>query len=569
MSVPYIPDNAPFTTEQKAWLNGFLAGMFSSQDAGQSTGVVESKPVSILWGSQTGNSEGLARKVSKTLGAKGFAPTVYDIGEYDHSKLAEESLLLMVTSTFGDGEPPDNAAEFHEWILSDEAPQLEKLKYSVLALGDTNYPEFCKCGIDFDERFKALGATPIVPRVDCDVDYDDDFEAWLKAVEEAAGATGGDDSVEEGPPDAPEYGKKNPFPAKLLKSLNLNGEESAKETQHIEISLEGSGFTYEPGDALAVVPSNDAGYVEDLIKAAGFSGSEEVDGASLREALTDKYDVTNLTLKGLKAYAAFSGSEKLAALAEDKDAFKDYSWGRQFIDLLTEAPASFEKPEDLLGLLGKLAPRLYSISSSPRAHENEVHVTVGVVKYDAHGRARKGVCSNYLAEHSGESPVRIFFHHTKTFKLPEDSDTPIIMVGPGTGIAPFRAFLEERAAVGGKGKNWLFFGDQHAASDFLYQGELGEYLKSGVLTRLDTAFSRDQAEKIYVQTRMIEQGEELWSWLSEGGCFYVCGDASRMAKDVDKALHKVVETHGGMSEAEAADYVNAMKKEKRYLRDVY
>ncbi|MDQ8199348.1 sulfite reductase subunit alpha [Pelagicoccus enzymogenes] len=569
MSSPFIPDTAPFSVEQRAWLNGFLAGMFSSQEGGKEPVVMEAKPVSILWGSQTGNSEGLARKISKVLGNKGFAPTVYDMDDYDVSKLAEESMLLLVTSTFGDGEPPDNAAAFYNWLLSDEAPKLEKLKYSVLALGDSNYPEFCKCGIDIDQRFKALGATPMVERVDCDVDYDDAFEGWLKAVEDAAGAAASEGGEAEAAPSEPEFGKKNPFPAKLLNNYNLNTEESSKETRHVEISLEGSGMSYEPGDALAVMPVNDAAYVEDLLKAAGFTGDEAVEGTTLRKALVEDYDVTNLTLKSLKAYAELSGSEKLAALAEDKEAFKAYAWGRQFIDLLTEAPVAFETPEALLALLGKLAPRLYSISSSPKAHENEVHVTVGVVRYDAHGRARKGVCSNFLADHKGEDPVRIYFHHTKTFKLPTDTSLPVIMVGPGTGIAPFRAFLEERAATQSSGKNWLFFGDQHAASDFLYQDQLSEYQASGVLTKLDTAFSRDQEKKVYVQDRMREQGAELYEWLEAGGHFYVCGDASRMAKDVDTALHQVIAEHGKKTEEEAAAYVEAMKKSKRYLRDVY
>ncbi|MBK1877360.1 sulfite reductase subunit alpha [Pelagicoccus mobilis] len=543
--------------------------MFSSQDGGQGTAVVEAKPLSILWGSQTGNSEGLARKISKTLGGKGFVPTVYDMDEYDVSKLSEESLLLIVTSTFGDGEPPDNAAAFHAFLHGDQAPKLEKLKYSVLGLGDSNYPEFCKCAIDIDIRLKALGATSIVERVDCDVDYDDDFDAWLKNVEEAAGAAASESTEAEEASQEPEYGKKNPFPAKLKTNYNLNSEESAKETRHIEISLEGSGLSYEPGDALAVVPVNDAAYVDDLLAAAGFTGGEEVEGSTLRKLLIEEYDVTTLTIKGLKAYAKLSGSETLAGIAADKEVFKEYVWGRQFIDLLTEAPVTFENPEALLGLLGKLAARLYSISSSPKAHENEVHVTVGVVRFDAHGRARKGVCSNFLADHDGEAPVRIYFHPSKTFKLPEDPSVPVIMVGPGTGIAPFRAFLEERAAVGGAGQNWLFFGDQHAASDFLYQDQLGDFQKSGLLNKLDTAFSRDQAEKVYVQDRMRENGAELYKWLEAGAHFYVCGDASRMAKDVDSALHEVIATHGGKTEEEAAAYVEGIKKSKRYLRDVY
>lgn len=543
--------------------------MFSSQENGEGSAVLEAKPVSILWGSQTGNCEGLARKLSKTLGGKGFAPKVYDMDEYDISQLKEESLLLVITSTFGDGEPPDNAASFHAFLHGDEAPRLEQLRYSVLGLGDTNYPEFCKCAIDIDSRLKALGATAIVDRVDCDVDYDDEFDAWLASVEETAGAVGSLELDSSDVYQEPEYGKKNPFPAKLLNNYNLNGEGSSKQTRHIEISLEGSGLTYEPGDAVAIIPLNDAGYVEDFLNAVGFSGEEEVNGTALRQLLIEEYDVTTLTLKGVKAYAEMGGSLKLELIASDKEAFKVYARGRQLIDLLVEAPFKFESVEALLGHLSKQAARLYSISSSPKAHQNEVHVTVGVVRYEAHGRARKGVCSNYLAGHEGDTPVRIYFHPSKTFKLPADPDAPVIMVGPGTGIAPFRAFLEERAASGGSGQNWLFFGDQHAECDFLYQDQLGDFQKSGVLNKLDTAFSRDQEEKVYVQDRMRENGAELFKWLEAGAYFYVCGDASRMAKDVDLALHQVVAEQGNKSEQEAAAYVEAIRKSKRYLRDVY
>lgn len=571
---PFIPEdaNAPFSKDQIAWLNGFLAGMYSNQGSIQGMDAnitqTELKLITILWGSQTGNSEGLAKKASKALKGRGFAPSVVDMGEYDSLKLKDEDLLLIITSTYGDGEPPDNAAALYDWVLSEDAPRLEKLRYSVLAMGDSNYPDFCKCGIEFDERLKALGATQISPRVDCDSDFDDDFDAWLEVVADAAGAV--ESGVDEVAIKESGYGKKNPFPAKIIRNYNLNGETSSKETRHVEISIAGSGLSYEAGDALAVLPTNDVGYVEDLLKVVGFSGEEVLEGGtSLKKALIEEYDVTNLSLKTLKAYAALSGNAKLIALGEDKDAFKEFSWGRQFVDLLTEASYSFSSVEEFVGLLGKLSPRLYSISSSPNAHENEVHVTVGVVRYDAHGRERKGVCSNFLADHDGESAVRVFFHHSKTFKLPENDDLPVIMVGPGTGIAPFRAFLEERSISGAKGKNWLFFGDQHVDCDFLYSDELDAFQKIDVLTKLDTAFSRDQAEKVYVQNRMEQNGGELFAWLEEGGCFYVCGDASRMAKDVDMALHRLIAKHGAMGEGEAKEYVEGLKRDKRYLRDVY
>ncbi len=549
--------------------------MFSSEDGGQGTVVVDAKPVSILWGSQTGNSEGLARRISKALGSKGFAPTVYDMADYDVAKLADESLLLLVTSTFGEGEPPDNAATFYNWLLSDEAPQLDSLKYSVLALGDSSYPDFCKCGIDIDLRFKALGATPIVDRVDCDADYDDAFAAWLTSVEEAAGAVASVGSVEEeAAPAEPTFGKKNPFPAKLLNNQNLNTDASSKETRHVEISLEGSGLSYEPGDALAVMPMNSASLVGELIEAAGFEPDELApmphgEDRPLFEALRECYDISTLSPAFVLACSRLTKSPELKEIVKDEAKLADYMVGRQLIDPIVEFGVIFPTTEYLVAPLKQLQPRLYSISSSPKAHKDEVHLTVGVVRYETHGRERKGVCSNFLAEHTGEEPVRIYFHHTKTFKLPTDTNAPVIMVGPGTGIAPFRAFLEERAATKAAGKNWLFFGDQHEASDFLYREQLDEYQASGVLTQLDTAFSRDQEQKVYVQDRMREKGAELYEWLEAGGHFYVCGDASRMAKDVDAALHQVIATHGNKTEEEAAAYVEAMKKSKRYLRDVY
>ncbi|MDQ8203785.1 sulfite reductase subunit alpha [Pelagicoccus sp. SDUM812003] len=577
LSAPFIPENAPFSTEQRSWLNGFLAGLYSNHGdldsgSGQSQ---ETRPITILWGSQTGNSEGLARKVSKTLGGNGFAPAVFDMGDYDFAKLSEEEVLLVITSTYGEGEPPDNAAAFYDWIMSDSAPKLEKLKYSVLALGDKNYPDFCKCGIEIDQRLGALGAECLTPRVDCDVDFEEPFGKWLSAVQTAAGAASVAESAEddEGEPQS-EYGKHNPFPAKLISNAVLNGEGSSKETRHVEISLEGSGLSYEPGDALAVKPMNTPHLVDELIAAAGFEPHELApaphgDDLPLYDALLEHYDITVLTSAFVLACARLSKSAELKELVKDEEKLSAYLVGRQMIDPIVEFGVVFPTTEYLVAPLKQLQPRLYSISSSPKAHQDEVHLTVGVVRYDSHGRLRKGVCSNFLADHDGSQPIRIYFHPTKTFKLPEDADTPVIMVGPGTGIAPFRAFLEERSATGAKGSNWLFFGDQHASCDFLYREELEAYQESGLLTRLDTAFSRDQEKKVYVQDRMKESGEELFKWLESGARFYVCGDASRMAKDVDRALHEIIAEHGGKSSDEAKAYVDALKKEKRYLRDVY
>ena len=373
-----------------------------------------------------------------------------------------------------------------------------------------------------------------------------------------------------------QYSRKNPFPATLNERVLLNGEGSAKETIHLEFDLEGSGLSYETGDALAVVPHNAADVVEDILKTTGLDADSTVslkDGeCSLRDALTRKLDVTGISLPVLKRYFELCKSPELEALLQpdNKQQLQDYLYGRELIDVLQQFPAPELSADALVSVMRKLPPRLYSIASSPKAHEGEVHLTVGVVRYDAHGRSRKGVCSTYLADGVEEGDkVDVFVTPNKHFKVPANPDAPLIMVGPGTGIAPFRAFIEERQATGAKGKNWLIFGDQHYLTDFLYQTEWQSYLEDGVLTKLDVAFSRDQREKVYVQDRMRENAQELYAWLQQGASFCVCGDASRMAVDVDKALHDIVAQQGGLSEEAAIDYVKQLKADKRYLRDVY
>lgn len=574
MPVPYIPETAPFTTDQRAWLNGFIAGMFSegAMPAFGEQSATEPKPaLTIAWGSQTGNAESLAKKFAKTAKSQGFEATVADLEGFDISAVAEGGNLLLVTSTYGEGDPPDNAQSFYDTIHAPDAPKLEKLNFSVLGLGDTNYPDFCQTAKDFDLRLEALGAKRIAARIDCDVDYDDPADAWWGSVlgELGSAATAPEVSEEIG------YSKKNPFPSLVLKNENLNGEGSAKATHHVEFSLEGSGLEYEAGDALAVVPENDGALVEEVISLLGFNGDEKVplpsgEEASLAEALKTSYDITKLMKGTALRIAELAGSDELKTLAEDKAAFAEYSWGREIVDLIVEFKPSWPSAADFVADLKKLAPRLYSISSSPKAHPGEVHLTVGHVAYESHGRKRAGVCSDWLAKSmAGEQKTPVYVQVSKHFRPPENPDAPMVMVGPGTGIAPFRAFLEEREATGAKGPNWLFFGDQKAECDFLYAEQIDAWQKSGHLTRLDTAFSRDQKEKIYVQHRMEENAAELVAWMDKGGSFYVCGDASRMAKDVDAALHKAFETVKGWSAEDAEAHVASLKKEKRYLRDVY
>ncbi|GHC05983.1 sulfite reductase subunit alpha [Cerasicoccus arenae] len=582
---PFLPDNAPFSPDQRAYLNGLLAGMFSSSPAMSdfAEDSAPARPLTILFGSQTGNAESVAKQAAKKANVQGFQTTVFDMEAYPKENLAAEQNLLIITSTYGEGEPPDNAMELHAFLLSDAAPKLENVHFSVLGLGDSNYPDFNECAKQFDVRLAELGAQRMHDGVYCDVDFDDDFEAWLTGTLAAAGdVTATTSSATQSQTVAPVaveapagHSRKNPFPAKLLSNYNLNKVGSAKETRHVEICLEGSGLEYEAGDALGVFPVNCTDLVEELLALTGFDGEEAVpgmDGAevALRLALAEHYDITNLSKLFLANLAPFSNHEKLNKLLADGNGnIDEYIKGRQIIDPLVDFPGKWSSAAEFIDMFKKLAPRLYSISSSPKAHPGHVHLTVGAVRYETHGRSRKGVCSTFLADLPAGTPVRVYVHPNKHFKPPADPNRPMIMVGPGTGIAPFRAFLEERHAVDAPGKNWLFFGDQKSAFDFLYEDQLNELKEAEKLHRLDLAFSRDSAEKFYVQHLMIQQGEELFTWLEEGGHFYVCGDASRMAKDVDAALHEIVKTVGRKTEEEAAAYIDDLRKQKRYVRDVY
>ena len=500
-----------------------------------------------------------------------------DLSEVTPEDLKTLEHVLLITSTYGEGEPPDNAQSFHSALMAEGAPTLEGLNFSVLGLGDSSYPDYCQCSKEMDARLEALGAKRMAPMVECDGDPDEGFAEWMASVQSVLGEAGASPAVaveEDVDSDEPEFTKKNPYAAKLLKTENLNKEGSSKATHHIEISLEGSGIEYEVGDALGVFPENNAKLVDEIIQAAGFEPHELApvphgEDQQLFEALRFHYDVSVLTEPFLLACGRLTKNEELRAILADDEQRKAYLSGRGLVDPIVDFDVKFPTTEYLVAPLKALNPRLYSISSSPNAHPDEVHLTVGKVTYDLHGRKRMGVCSTYLSDHQLDRPVKVYMHSNKAFRLTENNDAPAIMVGPGTGIAPFRAFLEEREVRGAKGKNWLLFGDQHQATDFLYEEQITAWMKNGLLTRFDTAFSRDQEEKIYVQNRIVEHAEEFYAWLEEGGFIYICGDASRMAKDVDAAIHKAVEIAGGKTEDEAKAYVEALKKTKRYLRDVY
>jgi sulfite reductase (NADPH) flavoprotein alpha-component len=559
---------------QRAWLSGFLAAPLGAVAAPAAAAV----KALILYGTESGNSEKLADRAAKEAKKKGISATVKNMSDISPADLKKHSNLLVVVSTWGDGEPPDGATKFYKDFMAFEE-KLSGLSFSVCALGDTSYEKFCQTGKDIDAKLEALGAKRIAARQDCDVDYEEAYTAWLgTALSALAPST---IVVNEAsafvPAGVASYGLKNPFPSEVLENILLNGKGTAKETIHVELSLANSGLSYEPGDALAVIPQNASDYVSDLLKAAKLTGDEEIETKatgkkSLAEALTHDLDITGLSRSVLTKLHEASPNPKLASLLDEaaKDQLKDYNYGREIIDAISDFAPNGLPAQTLAGLLRKMPPRLYSIASSPLAHPDEVHLTVAAVRYNSHGRDRKGVASTYLtdAAHTGQS-VKVYTHTNKNFRLPENGDTPVIMVGPGTGIAPFRAFVEHRAELGSQGKNWLFFGDQRYMYDFLYQLEWQEHLKNSTLNRLDVAFSRDQPEKIYVQQRIAEKGKDLYAWLQEGAHFYVCGDASRMAADVHEALTQVYINHGGLTREAAESELEALKKAKRYQRDVY
>lgn len=586
-SIPFIPGSAPFTPEQRAWLNGYFVGLLSSAHGGvcAPAPAVENplRPMLIGFGSQTGTAEQLAKRIGKEASKHGFAAEVLELNAVTSAKLSSQSHFLIVSSTWGDGEPPDNAADFWKMISDPAVPKLETLNFSILALGDRNYSDFCGAGRKFDERLVALGAKQLIPRSDCDVDYEATANTWIGKVwsslsgsASASMATPAAAARETPAPEPKKWSRTNPFAARLVTNRILNGPASAKETRHIEISLEGSGLEYEVGDALGVVPRNCSDLVAELIQLGGWSPKgmvTTVEGHDLplEEALLTKCDLRKPTSALVDHIAKTDGCERIVDLLtlEKKASLQEYLVQREVIDLLHEFPSFRPDAAEFVKLLGRIQPRLYSISSSLRAFPGQVHLTVGIVRYETCGRKRKGLCSTFLADRvQGGGTIPVFIQASHGFKLPKDPTVPIIMVGPGTGIAPFRAFLHERKASGATGRNWLFFGDQQASCDFLYRDELESFQRDGFLSRLDLAFSRDQKEKIYVQNCMLENAAELWRWLENGAHFYVCGDAKRMARDVDAALHKIVEQNGKTPD-ESIAYIQKLKSEKRYQRDVY
>ncbi|PAW08364.1 assimilatory sulfite reductase (NADPH) flavoprotein subunit [Vibrio sp. V1B] len=579
------------SSQQLAWVSGYFWGLAQNQPSSAAAGPiaqaaasVATKPagkLSIIFASQTGNAKGVAEALEQEAKAEGIVVELFDASDYKGKNLAKETHVIIVASTNGEGEAPDNAIELHEFLQSKKAPKLPNLQYAVIALGDSSYEFFCQTGKDFDTYLSKLGATAFIDRIDCDVDYEAPAAEWRKqALEQVKEALSSGNEAEvvqlpvgQAAPGHSAYNKQNPYTATLLTSQKITGRDSGKDVRHVEIDLEDSGLTYQAGDALGVWFDNSSELANAILAKAGLSGVEsvEVDGESLsiHSALVSKYEITASNPQFVTKFAELSGSKKLQKLVEDKDKLREYAANTQVVDVLAEKKTKLSA-EELVGLLRRLTPRLYSIASSQTEVDEEVHLTVGLVEYDKGDEKRYGGASGFLAQRLEEGgEVKVFVEHNNNFKLPQDDNTPIIMVGPGTGIAPFRSFIQERDNRDAEGKNWLFFGDRTFTQDFLYQVEWQKYLKSGLLTRLDVAFSRDQAEKVYVQHRILENAEQVWQWIQDGAYIYVCGDATRMAKDVHDALVFVAEQQGKLSREEAEAFINDLRKAKRYQRDVY
>lgn len=583
-----------FNQLELTWLAGYLTGISlsvspkpgiqpqsSNGHAVTVNGHIDTPELTVLYGSRTGNGETVAKKVKTEAEGRGFRVHLQDMNDYPLQKLKDETYLLVIVSTHGEGVPPVNAESFYDFLHGKRAPKLTRTKFSVLALGDSTYVHFCKTGRDIDKRLEELGGERFFERAECDVDFAPKATEWthnvldklsVKKPEQPVVKLNGEPKLNGHSTETTVYNKQNPYKAKLLEKIQLNGRGSDKETWHYEISLDGSGITYQPGDSLGVFGTNSQRAVYELINELGLTPDEQVETAqgkqSLEHLLTHNYEISSISPDVLQKFQALVKSDKLNEILADSAKISEYIYGRDIIDLVQDFPVELSTKQ-LLEILRKLQPRLYSISSSSLAHPDEVHLTVAAVRY-SNSRYKEGVCSTFLADRIGDEDfLNVYVEKNPGFRLPSNPDTPVIMVGPGTGIAPFRAFLEERAESGAKGKNWLFYGDRHFTTDFLYQTELLALVKKGLLTNLNVAFSRDTDKKVYVQHKMLEHSGELFRWLEEGAHFYVCGDMKNMWTDVNKTLINIISKEGGMSQENAEEYLKYLKKAKRYQVDVY
>ncbi|CNH53487.1 sulfite reductase subunit alpha [Yersinia frederiksenii] len=574
-----------FSPTQMAWLSGYFWGMVNQQPGAVVAPAVAAPAaltITLISASQTGNARRLAEQLRDDLLAAKLNVNLVNAGDYKFKQIAQERLLIIVASTQGEGEPAEEAVALHKFLLSKKAPKLPETAFAVFGLGDTSYEHFCQAGKDFDNKLAELGAERLLDRVDADVEYQESAQQWRQQVVAALQArapvqstaaaaitqSGVVDEITSSP-----YSKAAPLTALLSVQQKITGRNSEKDVRHIEIDLGDSGLRYQPGDALGVWFDNSPALVDELLALLWLKGDElvSIDGQNmpLSQALHSHLELTQNTTVIVDKYAALSRDEKLIALLADRAALQHYAKNTPIVDMVRQAPSDLNA-DQLVALLRPLTPRLYSIASSQAETENEVHITVGVVRYDIEGRPRTGGASGYLADRlEVDGDIRIFIEHNDNFRLPANPETPVIMIGPGTGIAPFRAFMQQREAEGATGKNWLLFGNPHFTEDFLYQVEWQRYVKDGLLTRIDLAWSRDQADKIYVQDKLREQSAELWSWIQQGAHIYVCGDANRMAKDVEQVLLDVVALHGAMDAEQADEYLSELRLARRYQRDVY
>lgn len=573
-----------YSSTQLAWLSGYFWGKINHPlETGIPPPITPPDPanITLISASQTGNARRLAQQLHDDLLAAQLNVTLVNAGDYKFKKIAQERVLLIIASTQGEGEPAEEAIALHKFLHAKKAPKLSNTAFAVLGLGDSSYEHFCQSGKDFDAKLAELGAERLLARVDGDVDYQEIASAWrqqivtllknrlqtthsaLSTLPNQAGH-----NIELG-----QYSKERPLLAQLVVNQKITGRYSDKDVRHIEIDLGDHGVCYQPGDALGIWFENDPALVDELLQLSSLTGDEsvEIEGKSqtLRDALCRHVELTQNSTLLVEKYAALSRNEMLAGLLLDKAGLQHYAHTTPLIDMVRQVPATLSA-EQWISMLRPLTPRLYSIASSAAENANEVHITVGVVRYEIDGRPRSGGASSFLADRLKEDDtLRVFIEPNENFRLPANPQTPVIMIGPGTGVAPFRAFMQQRAAEGATGKNWLFFGNPHFREDFLYQVEWQRYVKEGILTRIDLAWSRDQADKVYVQDKLREQGAEVWRWLQEGAHIYVCGDGNRMAKDVEQALLALVAEHGGMDAEQADEFLNELRIERRYQRDIY
>ncbi|WGE54563.1 assimilatory sulfite reductase (NADPH) flavoprotein subunit [Actinobacillus equuli subsp. equuli] len=578
---------------QLAWLSGYAwakaqgtnsIGENFAKNPSNLTALVPAEPlkVTVLSASQTGNAKSVADKLAERLTTEGVNVTRTSLKDYKAKNIADEKLVLLVTSTQGEGEAPEEGVMLLKLLNGKKAPKLDRLQFAVLGLGDSSYPNFCQAGKDFDQRFYDLGATRLFDRVDADLDFQTTADQWINEIVEIIKAKNSESAAINLAPTASQtpvvtnqskYNKANPFPATLITNQRITAKDAEKDVRHLEFDLSGSGLSYQSGDVLGVYFENDPALVNEILTALGLSAEEQValqdQTLPLSTALQTQFELTQNTAAFVKNYAVLANHTELNAIVADSEQLQNFVQNTPLVDVINSYPAALSAAQ-LLALLRPLTPRLYSIASAQAEVGEEVHLSVGVVRYDYNGKARAGGASSYLADRVEEDgQVRIFVEHNDNFKLPQDSSKPIIMIGSGTGIAPFRSFVQQRAADEAEGKNWLIFGNQHFASDFLYQTEWQQFAKDGFLHKYSFAWSRDQEQKIYVQDKIREEAETLWQWLQQGAYLYVCGDASRMAKDVNQALLDVIAQQGSLNADEAEEYLDNLREEKRYQRDVY